>query len=68
MFELLPPQRAALQDQGLLYQAHPAIVVDTPTSGGKTVLAEFRMLQALNQFDREKGCSEGNGDTHESAE
>ncbi len=55
MFELLPPQRAALQDQGLLDQAHRAIVVDMPTSGGKTLLAEFRMLQALNQFDQEKG-------------
>jgi len=55
MFELLPPQRAALQEQGLLDQAHRAIVVDMPTSGGKTLLAEFRMLQALNQFDQDKG-------------
>jgi len=55
MFELLPPQRAALQEQGLLDQASRAIVVDLPTSGGKTVLAQFRMLQALNQFDAEKG-------------
>jgi len=51
MFELLPPQRAALLEQGLLDQAKTAIVVDLPTSGGKTLLAQFRILQALNQFD-----------------
>lgn len=55
MFELLPPQRAALLEQGLLDQAKTAIVVDMPTSGGKTLLAQFRILQALNQFDVVKG-------------
>lgn len=55
MFELLPPQRAALLEQGLLDQAKTAIVVDMPTSGGKTLLAEFRILQALNQFDVDGG-------------
>lgn len=55
MFELLPPQRAALQEQGLLDQASRAVVVELPTSGGKTALAQFRMLQALNQFDADKG-------------
>lgn len=55
MFELLPPQRAALQEQGLLDQAATAVVVDMPTSGGKTLLAQFRMLQALNQFDADHG-------------
>ena len=55
MFELLPPQRAALLEQGLLDQAKTAIVIDMPTSGGKTLLAQFRILQALNQFDAEKG-------------
>lgn len=55
MFELLPPQRAALQEQGLLDQASRAVVIDLPTSGGKTTLAQFRILQALNQFDAEKG-------------
>ena len=55
MFELLPPQRAALLEQGLLDQAKTAIVIDLPTSGGKTLLAQFRMLQALNQFDADKG-------------
>jgi replicative superfamily II helicase len=55
MFELLPPQRAALLEQGLLDQAKTAIVIDMPTSGGKTLLAQFRILQALNQFDANKG-------------
>ncbi len=55
MFELLPPQRTALAEQGLLDQAKTAIVIDLPTSGGKTLLAEFRILQALNQFGEERG-------------
>ena len=55
LFELLPPQRTALLEQGLLDQAKTAIVIDLPTSGGKTLLAEFRILQALNQFDADNG-------------
>ncbi len=55
MFELLPPQRTALLEQGLLDQAKTAIVVDMPTSGGKTLLAQFRTLQALNQFQSDRG-------------
>jgi len=55
MFELLPPQRAALQEQGLLDIAATAVVVDLPTSGGKTLLAQFRILQALNQFAENGG-------------
>lgn len=55
MFELLPPQRAALQEQGLLDTANRAVVVNLPTSGGKTALAQFRMLLALNQFDADRG-------------
>lgn len=55
MFELLPPQRAALLEKGLLDQAKTAIVIDLPTSGGKTLLAQFRMLQALNQFNADNG-------------
>ncbi len=55
IFELLPPQRVALREQGLLDAAKRAIVVDLPTSGGKTALAEFRMLQALNQFMADNG-------------
>ena len=55
LFELLPPQRAAIQEQGLLDLAATAVVVEMPTSGGKTLLAQFRMLQALNQFDADEG-------------
>ena len=55
LFELLPPQRTALLEQGLLDQAKTAVVVDLPTSGGKTLLAQFRILQALNQFDVDDG-------------
>ncbi len=55
MFELLPPQRAALQEQGLLDSGKRAVIVNLPTSGGKTALAQFRILQALNQFDHEQG-------------
>ena len=55
MFELLPPQRAALQEQGLLDAAATAVVIDLPTSGGKTLLAQFRILQALNQFAERDG-------------
>lgn len=55
MFELLPPQRAAIQEHGLLNAANQAVVIDMPTSGGKTALAQFRMLQALNQFEQDNG-------------
>lgn len=55
LFEFLPPQRVALLEQGLLDPAHGAVVVDLPTSAGKTVLAEFRILQALAQFRDEGG-------------
>jgi hypothetical protein len=55
LFELLPPQRAAWLEKGLLDQAATAVVIDIPTSGGKTLLAQFRILQALNQFDAEHG-------------
>ncbi len=55
LFELLPPQRAALQEHGLLDPSSRAVIVDLPTSGGKTTLAQFRILQALNQFDADQG-------------
>ncbi|MGI6627798.1 MAG: DEAD/DEAH box helicase [Bacillota bacterium] len=55
MLELLPPQRYSLLQQGLLDPAHRAVVVNMPTSSGKTLLAEFRILQALNYFRDEGG-------------
>ncbi len=55
IFEMLPPQRRTLRDEGLLGSAHRSVVVSLPTSSGKTLIAQFRMLQALNQFDLERG-------------
>jgi replicative superfamily II helicase len=53
LLELLPPQRRALLEDGLLDPAHRAVVVQMPTSSGKMLLAEFRILQAINSFP---GC------------
>lgn len=55
IFEMLPPQRRALREEGLLGSGHRSVVVSLPTSSGKTFVAEFRILQALNQFDQENG-------------
>lgn len=55
IFEMLPPQRRTLREEGLLGSGHRSVVVSLPTSSGKTFIAEFRILQALNQFDHEQG-------------
>lgn len=55
IFEVLPPQRNVLSEQGLLGSSRRSVVVQLPTSSGKTFIAEFRILQALNQFDHERG-------------
>lgn len=55
IFEMLPPQRRTLREHGLLGSSDRAVVVSLPTSSGKTFIAQFRMLQALNQFDAEQG-------------
>jgi hypothetical protein len=55
IFEMLPPQRRALREEGLLGSGHRAVVVSLPTSSGKTFIAQFRILQALNQFELERG-------------
>lgn len=55
IFEMLPPQRRTLREEGLLGSGHRSVVVSLPTSSGKTIIAEFRILQALNQFDHERG-------------
>lgn len=49
--ELWPSQRTAL-DQHLLDPARRAVVVEMPTSAGKTLLAEFSIVQAraLNRY------------------
>jgi len=55
IFDMLPPQRRALAEKGLLGSSRRAVVVSLPTSSGKTLIAEFRILQALNQFEHERG-------------
>lgn len=55
IFELLYPQKYSVLEKGLLDPAHKAVVVNLPTSSGKTLLSEFRILQALNQFSDEGG-------------
>ncbi len=55
LFDVLPPQRRTLAERGLLGSSRQAVVVSLPTSSGKTLIAQFRMLQALNQFEDRKG-------------
>jgi len=43
LFELLPPQRDAVHE--VMNTSLRSIVVQMPTSGGKTLLAQFRILQ-----------------------
>lgn len=45
IFELWPPQSRALLEEGLLDPVKRAVVIQMPTSSGKTLLAEFRILQ-----------------------
>ena len=53
--ELLPPQHKALVDEGLMGAGRRSIVVSLPTSAGKTLIAEFRILQALDNYDKQLG-------------
>lgn len=55
LFELLYPQKESILVGELLNPAHRAIVVNLPTSSGKTLIAEYRILQALNQFRNQGG-------------
>lgn len=55
LFELLYPQRESIIKGQLLNPAHRAIVLNLPTSSGKTLIAEYRILQALNQFKQNGG-------------
>lgn len=55
IFEVLPPQRVALAEQGLIRTAHRSVVISLPTSAGKTLIAQFRILQALNAYDKQHG-------------
>ena len=55
IFDVLPPQRRVLAEKRLLGSSRRAVVVSLPTSSGKTMIAEFRILQALNQFALDRG-------------
>lgn len=55
LFDVLPPQRRTLAERGLLGSSRRAVVVSLPTSSGKTLIAQFRTLQALNQYEDRKG-------------
>ena len=50
VFEFLYPQRVAILESGLLDPASDAVVVNMPTSSGKTMIAEFKILEAVNAF------------------
>lgn len=54
VFELLYPQRESIVKGELLNPVHKSIVVCLPTSSGKTLIAEYKILQALNEF-KERG-------------
>lgn len=57
IFELLPPQRSALYDEGLISTSRRSIVVNLPTSSGKTLIAQFALLQAKVDLGMKKGFS-----------
>lgn len=59
MLELRPPQWAAQLERGLVNQAKTVVVGDPPTSRGKTLLAQSRMLQALYQIDADNAWVAG---------
>ncbi|MER6755475.1 DEAD/DEAH box helicase [Micromonospora echinofusca] len=55
VFEVLPPQRKTLGEEGLARSAQRSVVVSLPTSAGKTLIAQFRILQALSLFESVRG-------------
>lgn len=55
VFELLYPQKETILNGGLLNPAHRTFVVSLPTSSGKTLVAEYKILQALNEFRERRG-------------
>ncbi|MDI6699847.1 MAG: DEAD/DEAH box helicase [bacterium] len=54
IFELLYPQKESILKGQLLNPAYKSIVISLPTSSGKTLIAEYKILQALNEF-KERG-------------
>lgn len=55
IFEFLYPQREAIINGELLNLTKKAVLVNLPTSSGKTLIAEYRILIALNQFKENGG-------------
>lgn len=55
ILDLLPPQRRALVEAGLIGTGRRSVVVSLPTSAGKTLVAEFRILQALDRYEDQSG-------------
>ena len=53
--DLLPPQHKALVDEGLMGTGRRSVVISLPTSAGKTLVAEFRILQALDSYEAQLG-------------
>ncbi|MCY3849377.1 MAG: DEAD/DEAH box helicase [Acidimicrobiaceae bacterium] len=53
--ELLPLQHKALVDEGLMGTGRRSVVISLPTSAGKTLVAEFRILQALDSYEAQLG-------------
>ena len=49
VLELLYPQRTAMLDGKLLDTTSRAVVVSMPTSSGKTLMAELRIIQAVRE-------------------
>lgn len=49
VFEFLYPQRAAALEAGLLDPYNKSMLINLPTSGGKTLLAELRIVQAVRR-------------------
>ncbi|MDH7604335.1 MAG: DEAD/DEAH box helicase [Melioribacter sp.] len=50
VYELLYPQKEAILKGQLLNPSYRSIVISLPTSSGKTLIAEYKILQALNEF------------------
>ena len=62
--DLLPPQHKALVDEGLMGTGRRSVVISLPTSAGKTLVAEFRILQALDSYEAQLGWVAYTAPTH----